>query len=133
MFENAVILFDGFCNLCGWSVQFIIKRDPGGYFKFASIQSEVGERLLDSHGLRPKAIDTFILIEDNTCLTKSDAAISVAKRLSGFWPFLRFLNIIPRPIRDWCYDIVARNRYRWFGKKKRCMIPSGELLDRFIQ
>jgi predicted DCC family thiol-disulfide oxidoreductase YuxK len=131
--EHAVVLFDGICNLCNWSVQFIIKRDPGGYFRFAPMQSDVGRRLLEMHGFRPKASDTFILIEEYRCLTKSDAAITVAKHLTGLWPVLRFLTIIPKTVRNWCYDVVARNRYRWFGKKETCMIPSRELLDRFIQ
>jgi predicted DCC family thiol-disulfide oxidoreductase YuxK len=132
MRNNAIVLFDGVCNLCNESVQFIIKRDPRGYFQFAPIQSERGRRLLEMYGLQLEVMDTFVLVEGSTCRTRSDAAIRIAKHLSGFWSILSAFSIIPRPIRDQCYSLLARNRYRWFGKRQTCMIPSTQLANRFL-
>ena len=130
---HAVVLFDGVCNLCTWSVQFIIKRDPKGYFKFGTLQSDAGRKLLENHRLRSETTETVILIEGTRYFAKSDAALRIAARLSGFWPILRVLAMIPRPVRNWCYDVIARNRYKWFGKKETCMVPSGESLSGFIR
>ena len=130
---NGVILFDGTCDLCNWSAHFIIKRDAEGYFKFAAIQSEAGRKLLARHGLPSETVATVILIEGREYFTKSDAAIRVASRLSGLWWILKALAIIPRPIRNWCYDVVAKNRYWGSGKQKRCIVPSSEHLNRFLR
>jgi predicted DCC family thiol-disulfide oxidoreductase YuxK len=130
---NGVILFDGTCDLCNWSAHFIIKRDAKGYFKFAAIQSEAGRKVLARYGLPSKTVATIILIEGSEYFTKSDAAIRVAGRLPGLWRILKALAIIPRPIRNWCYDVVARNRNWWSGKKKRCFVPSRENLNRFLR
>ena len=130
--KKNIILFDGICNLCTWIVQFVLKRDPKGFFVFASIQSPKGSSIYRAHGFRPEDITTFVLIEDNRSYSKSEAAIRVARRLSGFWGLLTLIYFIPRPIRNWCYDIVAKNRYRWFGKTETCLIPSKEHLERFI-
>jgi predicted DCC family thiol-disulfide oxidoreductase YuxK len=130
---NGVILFDGTCEFCNWSAHFIIKRDAGGYFKFAAIQSEAGRKLLARKGLSSEEVATILLIEGCEYFTKSDAAIRVASRLPGLWRVLKALAIIPRPIRNWCYDVVARNRYWWSGKKKRCIVPSREHLSRFLR
>jgi predicted DCC family thiol-disulfide oxidoreductase YuxK len=129
----AIVLFDGVCNLCTSTVQFIIKRDPHGYFTFASLQSEVGRTLLEDYGLQPDTLDTFVLVEGSRCFTRSDAALRVAKHLSGGWSLLRILSLVPKPIRDWGYTIIARNRYRWFGTHETCMVPSRDVLDRFLQ
>jgi predicted DCC family thiol-disulfide oxidoreductase YuxK len=99
---------------------------------FASLQSEVGSKLLEEHGLSPEALDTFVLIEGARCFTRSDAALRVAQHLSGGWSLCRVLSLIPRPVRDWSYTVIARNRYRWFGRRETCMIPSRDLLDRFL-
>ena len=131
--DHAIVLFDGVCNLCTSTVQCILKRDPHGYFTFASLQSEVGRTLLEEHGLHPDALDTFVLVEGSRCFTRSDAALRVAQHLSGGWALLRVLSLIPKSIRDWGYTILAQNRYRWFGRKETCMIPSRDLLDRFLQ
>ncbi len=133
MQEHAVILFDGVCNLCTWSVQFIIKHDPKGYFKVGALQSEAGRKVAKRHGIPVEPKSSIVLIEGSRCFTKSDAALRIAAHLSGLWPLLRILSIIPRPMRDWCYDVVAKNRYRWFGKKNTCMAPSRENVSRFIQ
>ena len=130
--DHAIVLFDGVCHLCTSTVQCILKRDPHGYFTFASLQSEVGRTLLEEHGLHPDALDTFVLVEGSRCFTRSDAALRVAQHLSGGWALLRVLSLIPKSIRDWGYTILAQNRYRWFGRKETCMIPSRDLLDRFL-
>ena len=131
--NRAIILFDGVCHLCTSTVQFIIKRDPHGYFTFASLQSDVGRQLLEEHGLQPDALDTFVLVEGSRCFTRSDAALRVAQHLSGGWSLVRALSLIPKPVRDWGYTVIARNRYRWFGRRETCMIPSRDILDRFLQ
>jgi predicted DCC family thiol-disulfide oxidoreductase YuxK len=131
--DHAIVLFDGVCNLCMSTVQFLIKRDPNGYFTFASLQSEVGRTLLEAHGLKPDALDTFVLVEGSRCFTHSDAALRVAKHLSGYWSLLWVLSLIPKPIRNWGYTVIARNRYRWFGRRETCMVPSQDILHRFLQ
>ncbi|MGE6259123.1 thiol-disulfide oxidoreductase DCC family protein [Heyndrickxia sporothermodurans] len=129
---TGIILFDGICNFCNNSVQFIIKRDPHAYFKFASLQSDIGKRLLKEYGLHDD-IDSFVLIEKNSCYLKSSAAIHVCKHLKGMWKLLYMFRFIPPPIRNIAYDIIARNRYKWFGKKESCMLPSKEERERFLQ
>jgi predicted DCC family thiol-disulfide oxidoreductase YuxK len=133
MADKAVVLFDGVCNLCNWSVQFIIKHDPNAYFKFASIQSPAGQRLLQKLRVNPEEIDSFILVEEPSWSVRSDAALGVAKHLSGSWPLVTVLRIIPRGVRDWGYNLVAENRYKWFGKPNSCIMPSKELLARFVE
>ena len=133
MIQQPVILFDGECNLCTSSVQFVIERDPGAYFRFASLQSPAGKRLLAQQGLSGQQIDSVALIDGPSCFTKSDAALRIARQLSGWWPLLGLLAIVPRPLRDWGYDIVAANRYRWFGKQNSCMVPTPELRNRFLE
>ncbi|MDQ0256498.1 putative DCC family thiol-disulfide oxidoreductase YuxK [Evansella vedderi] len=127
-----IILFDGICNFCNSSVQFIIKRDPKGIFKFASLQSDVGKKLLKEQGI-PNDLDSFIYIEGDRYYFKSTAALRVCKKLSGPWNLLYPLIIVPRPIRNFVYDIIAKNRYRWFGKQKECMLPSEGIKKRFLQ
>jgi predicted DCC family thiol-disulfide oxidoreductase YuxK len=130
---ESILLFDGFCNLCTQSVRFILKRDRGRAFRFASIQSGRGGELYRACGFDPKTIETFVLIEGGRSFFKSDAAIRVAGRLSGLWPLLALLDVIPKSARDWGYDVVARNRYRWFGKTDQCMVPTDDDYDRFIE
>jgi predicted DCC family thiol-disulfide oxidoreductase YuxK len=128
---KPVILFDGVCNLCDRSVQFILKRDPNGYFKFASLQSESGQKLLTKHGFNTD-INSFVLVEDEKVFVKSSAALRVCLRLKGAWKMLSILRFIPPSIRDFFYDIVAKNRYKWFGKKESCMLPSPQWKNRFL-
>lgn len=127
-----VILFDGVCNLCNASVQFILDRDPDARFRFASLQSEEGAALLRSHGGDPEALDSVVLIEDGRVFQHSDAALRIARHLSGAWPALAALRIVPRPLRDAGYRLVARNRYRWFGKEESCRLPTPETRARFL-
>lgn len=128
---ERIILFDGVCNLCNHSVQFIIKRDPKGYFKFASLHSEIGQYLLRQHGLN-QGMDSFVLIENKKIFMRSTAALRVSMQLSGFWKFLTIFLIVPPFIRDFLYNIIAKNRYRWFGKRDSCMLPTPEVKKRFI-
>lgn len=128
---SAIILFDGICNFCNSNVQFIIKRDPHGYFKFASLQSNIGQKLLKKYGIQ-NDMDSFVLIENNHYYLKSSAAIRVFKHLNGLWSFLYIFHFIPTPIRNFFYDIIAKNRYKWFGKRESCMLPSKEERQRFL-
>jgi predicted DCC family thiol-disulfide oxidoreductase YuxK len=130
--KHGIVLFDGVCNLCNGSVQFIIKHDKKGYFRFAALQSDTGQKLLQQAGLPKDYLATFVYIENGKYSTQSTAALKVAKHLSGLWPLLYGLIIIPAPIRNFFYKLVANNRYRWFGKQESCMIPTPELREKFI-
>lgn len=131
--EQNIILFDGDCNLCTGSVQFIIRRDPGRLFAFAALQSEAGRKLLEAHGLPGDAMGTFVLIEGDRHYTRSDAALRIARRLSGLWPILSVFRFLPRGIRDACYNFVSRNRYRWFGLRPTRLLSTPEHADRFLK
>ena len=128
---TAIVMFDGECNFCDASVQFIIARDPNAYFRFAALQSEVGVELKKKYRI-PDQIDSFILIENNQVYKYSDGALEVCKHLKGLWKSLYLLKVVPRPIRNRVYRYIAKNRYKWFGKKEECMIPSPEVRDRFL-
>lgn len=130
--EHPVLLFDGVCNLCNSSVQFIIERDPRAHFRFASLQSEEGQALLNRFEDRPADLSSVVLVQDGQLYSRSDAALRVARQLGRGWPLLYALIVVPRPIRDAVYNWIARNRYRWFGKKEACMIPSPDLKSRFL-
>ena len=124
-----IILFDGECNFCDASVQFIIKRD-NGTFHFASLQSEVGKQLVERFQLQ--GIDSVVLIENERAYTKSTAALRIAKRLHRLWRFCYLLIVLPKPIRDSIYDLIAKNRYKWFGKKEICLLPNEKDRARFL-
>lgn len=130
---KKIVLFDGECNFCDASVQFIIKRDPQGIFSFASLQSDVGQQLVKEYHV-PDEIDSIILInpEHHKFYIKSTAALRICKSLSGLWKIFYLFKIIPSSIRDKVYDIVARNRIKWFGKKDQCALPSPEIRKRFL-
>jgi predicted DCC family thiol-disulfide oxidoreductase YuxK len=129
---KRVVLFDGDCNFCDASVQFIIKRDPAAHFLFTSLQSEKGMELKKKHAI-PEDDDSFVLIENGKAFTKSSAALRIAKKLDGLWHLLFLFILVPRKIRDGVYNYVAKNRYKWFGKKEdACMLPSPEQRKRFI-
>ncbi|SHG55007.1 thiol-disulfide oxidoreductase DCC family protein [Ornithinibacillus halophilus] len=128
---DRIILFDGVCNFCNSSVQFIIKRDPKGLYKYASLQSDIGQELLKSHQI-PNDLNSFIFIEDGNVYFKSTAALRVCWNLKGFWKFAYMFIVVPKPIRDVVYNIIAKNRYRWFGKREQCMIPSQDIRNRFL-
>jgi predicted DCC family thiol-disulfide oxidoreductase YuxK len=124
-----VVLFDGVCNLCNGAVRFILARDPAGRFRFASLQSEAARRLLRDDG----RAETIVLLEAGKTYTKSTAALRIARGLRFPWPLLYALVAVPRPLRDLVYDWVARHRYRWFGKRETCLLPTPEVRGRFVE
>jgi predicted DCC family thiol-disulfide oxidoreductase YuxK len=128
---TAIILFDGVCNLCNSSVQFIIKRDPQVYFYFASLQSEYGKQYISKFELDSN-LDSIILIENGKAYVQSTAALRVCKQLSSPWKLLAISLIIPVPIRNLLYKFIAKNRYKWFGKREMCMIPTPAQRKRFL-
>ena len=129
---SAIILFDGVCNFCNGSVNFIIERDARGDFKFAPLQSEIGEQLLKENGIDKAETDSVVLIEDGKAYTHSTAALRIARKLDGAWKWFYYLIFVPRFIRDAFYKLFARFRYTLFGKKDECMIPTPEIRARFL-
>jgi predicted DCC family thiol-disulfide oxidoreductase YuxK len=135
---HPILLYDGVCGLCNRLNQFVLRRDPAGIFRFASLQSALAARTLSRHGADATDLDTvYVLVNpdqpDEYLLARSDAAIFVLKQLGGFWGLLGFVaQFKPRFLRDWGYRIVARNRYRFFGRSETCMLPSSENRDRFL-
>lgn len=132
MDHKAVILFDGVCNLCNKSVQFIIKRDKKDIFRFTSLQSETGQSLLERHELPTKELSSFVLVEDGKVYTRSTGALRVARKLSGAWPLLYAFIIVPSFIRDAVYNFIGTNRYKWFGKQESCWLPSPAYKNKFL-
>ena len=131
--SKKIILFDGVCNLCNNSVQFVIKRDVNDIFQFAALQSETGKRLLTERNIDTQEVDSIILIEPNIAYyTKSTAALEIGKHLKGLKAISSILLWLPEALRNIVYDFIARNRYKWYGKKDNCMIPSEELKSKFI-
>lgn len=130
--NKKIILFDGVCNLCNGSVVFIIKRDKKDVFRFAAIQSDEGQELIQKQKIDTTKVDSIILIDGKRYFSKSTAALKIARHLCGGYPLLYGFMILPRFFRNWVYDIIARNRYKWFGKKESCMIPTADLKAKFI-
>ena len=131
--EDPIVLFDGVCNLCTGFVQFLVPRDPDGRFHFASLQSDVGEALLADHDLAEQDLDSIVLIEGETVYVKSAAVLRIGSILGGIYTIARPLSYLPRRLRDWGYDAIAANRYRLFGKKDQCMMPTEDLQARFLE
>lgn len=131
MAAQAVIFFDGVCNLCNGAVQFVIERDRKNYFKFAALQSDFAINKLSNYSLQVKQGDSFVLLENGKVYEQSTAALRVAKRLNGLWLLLYVFIIIPPFIRNWVYKFIARNRYKWFGRQETCWVPTPELRSRF--
>ena len=130
---KKIILFDGVCNLCNNSVQFVIKRDVNDVFQFAALQSETGKKLLTERNIDTQEVDSIILIEPNIAYyTKSTAALEIGKHLKGVKAISSILLWLPEALRNIVYDFIARNRYKWYGKKDNCMIPSEEIKSKFI-
>ena len=129
--EN-IILFDGFCNFCNFWMNFIIDRDAKSIFKFASLQSESGAKLTEKYSMKAKDIDSVILIIDDKYFVKSEATLRIAKELTSFWKLFYYLKVIPLPVRDFIYDLIAKNRYAIFGKRDTCRVPTEEEKGRFI-
>jgi len=131
MSDDPVLLFDGVCNLCNGVVQLLVPLDPAGRIRYAPIQSTAGQTLLSRAGL-PGDPDTVVLVEGDRAYTKSAAVLRVAELLG--WPYrlLRVARLLPRRLRDACYDVVAANRYDWFGRREQCMVPDDDVRDRFL-
>ena len=130
--EHKIILFDGVCNLCNSTVVRVIKKDKSDLFRFTTLQGAVGQMIVTEHGIDTAKTDSIILIDNKKAFTKSTAALRIARDLSGAYPLLYGFIIIPKPIRDWVYDYIAKNRYKWYGKKDSCMIPTPELKKKFL-
>lgn len=132
MIDSPVILFDGVCNLCNASVQFIINRDPKAFFKFTSLQSEAGQALLKKNKVPVKNLYSVIMIQNNRVYDRSRAALEIARKLSGLWPLFYVFIFVPPFLRNFVYDWISRNRYRWFGVRQECMMPTAEMRTRFL-
>jgi predicted DCC family thiol-disulfide oxidoreductase YuxK len=130
---KPVILFDGVCNYCNSMVQFIIRQDKQQKFLFAPLQSDAGRQLLQAYQLPEKDFNSFVLIDKNKSYLRSSASLQVFKNLPWYWKWTQVFWIVPLFIRDGIYNFIARNRYKWFGKKETCMIPSPEVKMRFLQ
>ena len=131
--ETNIVLFDGICNLCNKTVQFIIQRDPKSKFRFASLQSEVGQSLMRQIGLPAESNDSLVYIRDTRFYIKSTAVLRIFRVLGNGWLLLFVFIILPRFLRDWGYDFIAKRRYRYFGKRASCMIPTPEYRGRFLE
>lgn len=132
MITQAVIFFDGVCNLCNGAVQFVITHDKNEYFKFAALQSDFAQSMLSDLTLEVKRGDSFILVENGRVFEQSTAALRIAKKLGGLWPLLYGFIIVPPLIRNAVYRFIAHNRYKWFGKRESCWIPTPALRNRFL-
>ena len=130
--EHPVILFDGICNFCNGVVNFIIKQDKEGVFRFAALQSEAGQKLLEQYDLPKASFNSFILIDKGKAYQSSTAGLRLYNKLPWYWKWTQVFWIVPKFLRDGAYNIIAKNRYKWFGKKEECMVPTGELRSRFL-
>jgi len=131
--DKKIILFDGICNLCDNSVQFIIKHDKKDVFRFVSLQSELGEKIINHIGVDRSKTDSIIVYEPRIAYyTKAEAAIIIAKNIGGWISLLTIFSIFPKSIQNFGYDFIAKNRYKWFGKKESCMMPSKEISSKFL-
>jgi predicted DCC family thiol-disulfide oxidoreductase YuxK len=131
MYRN-LILFDGVCNFCNSAVNLVIELDRQQIFKFASIQSELGQQLYRQHGLDPEDIQTLMFVDGDRVLTKSDAVLAVLARLDGGWKLLGNFTVLPKPLRDFAYTEFAKARFTLFGRRESCMVPTPEVRERFI-
>jgi predicted DCC family thiol-disulfide oxidoreductase YuxK len=130
---KKIILFDGVCNLCDASVHYVIKHDKNDLFRFVAIQSDLGQAILKHIGINQIHIDSVILYEPGVAYYyKSSAALEIAKGLEGIFTLATLFQILPTGVRDFIYDFVAKNRYKWYGKKEACLVPSPELLAKFL-
>ncbi|WP_379154974.1 thiol-disulfide oxidoreductase DCC family protein [Paenibacillus sp. sgz5001063] len=132
MEDKSIVLIDGVCHLCQGVVRFIIPRDPKGRFLFAPLQSEISRELMQDSGLVPGQLNTVVLLEDGIFYTESAAVLRIARRLRFPWPAAYLLIAVPRPLRNALYRLVARNRYRWFGRDEQCLVPTPEIRQRFL-
>ena len=132
MDDKYIIIFDGVCNLCNSAVNFIIKRDACSQFIFTPMQSPTAQALIAQYKAENVGVDTFLLIKNEQCFYRSSAALEITKDLNSYWHLCRVFKLVPRPIRDGIYRLIAKNRYRIFGKKKQCMVPSDKYKAKFL-
>lgn len=132
MDSRHIVIFDGVCNFCNGAVNFIINRDPNGIFAFTPMQSELAHELMERYSVPDVGVDTFLLIKNGQCFVFSSAALEITKDLTGLWYFFNVFRVVPKPIRDAIYKMFARNRYKLFGRKDTCMVPSKEVRSRFV-
>lgn len=131
--DKKIVLFDGVCNLCNNAVIFIIEHDKKDVFRFASLQSEIGEKLVEDRGMDPEELHSIVLIDPGVAYyRKSTAALEISRELSGGYSLLKNFLFLPESLRDGIYNFVANNRYKWYGKKENCMIPTPELKSKFL-
>ncbi|MEM7360410.1 MAG: thiol-disulfide oxidoreductase DCC family protein [Pseudomonadota bacterium] len=130
--NRYIVIFDGICNVCNGAVNFIIKRDPDGIFAFTPMQTDLAKQLANEYDLHTEGMDTFILIKEKRGYVFSTAALEISRDLKGYWYLFNVFRIIPAPIRDFFYKLFARNRYRLFGKRDECMVPTPEVRSRFL-
>ncbi len=129
---HNLILFDGVCNLCNGSVNFLIDMDSKNIFRFTSLQSEIGQQILKENGLNTNDFNSFILVKNGKIIKKSSAFLHVVTQLGGIWKLMNIFLAVPVFIRDGVYDLISKNRYRWFGKQESCRMPTAELKSRFL-
>jgi len=127
-----VVIFDGVCNFCNGAVNFIIRHDEKGLFCFIPMQSDLAKELAGSYYMDEVGVDTLLLIKNEKIYVRSNAALEIAKDLSGYWTLLNIFRMIPRPIRDALYRIFAKNRYALFGKRTHCIVPTQAVVNRFV-
>lgn len=130
---REVILFDGVCNLCNGAIDFILERDPEGHFVFASLQSVPGREILSQFGLATKDFDSVVLVKNGRVYKKSRAAIEIASKMTGGWPLFQIFKVIPRFVTDGVYNFIAQNRYKFFGKRETCRLPTPAIRSRFLE
>lgn len=130
--KHAVIIFDGLCNLCNNKINFVIRNDKKDYFRFTPLQSEIGKKQLAKHHIHQHDFDTFFLIENNKIYSRSTAALLITKKMDNLWPMLFVFIIIPPFIRNSIYRFIAKNRYKWWGKRDTCAVPDGVNLEKFL-
>ena len=127
-----ILLFDGHCNLCNAWVQYIVKRDSAKTIRFASLQSKAGRRMLEEHKIDENYIESLVFFEEGSFSVSSNAALRTLSYLDGWKKHLIFLLVVPRSLRDLVYRFIAKNRYKWFGRRGQCMVPTAELSKRFL-
>ena len=132
MDDRHIIIFDGVCNFCNAAVIFIIRRDPKGIFSFTPMQSDVAQKIIENNNIQNPGFETFLLIKNGRCYERTDAALEIAKALTGFWYLFLVFKILPRKFRDYFYNLLARNRYALFGRSDVCMVPAPNIVKRFI-
>ena len=131
-YNGNIIIFDGICNLCVWSIQFIVSRDVNNVFKFVSFQSELGKDLLGKHRIDWRKSDSIIVVSQNNVRFKSSAVLYILRQLNTYWRWLVIFYVIPYPIRDVLYILVAKTRYLFFGKRDKCMLPDDNIKSKFL-